>query len=361
MQIRAEDWNADRDRLAHACVIPGQNCQTRDVGNGIILSGEISGEWEHPWTISAAYVFLDNPPDEDHPGEWRAIVRPGFINGRDAHIEMPSEWFTEQKLEVPDSADVPLTDDPAPYLRLGRWRNPLKPATIGASLSGEIVFGAGEGYPKFFEKLGVKAAAKGGALGKIGAQDGEDDPKRTREIRAMDIVLTQPRIGTRLDVRLGEPIVDAQTQFLDTVFVSDYVRSTGGRAKLTARSKYEPIKQDVTLAAIYGALLDAGSGQFDQLKMATVWMVSPPNAGEDAEPDQTWVPYAQYFAFWNLCYAPRIEIKFKPDTSLKLFVPLALGLAQPIINGILSTINDNAEEASAFLNQSSATGKFWNT
>ena len=96
---------------------------------------------------------------------------------------------------------MPLTDDPTPYLVLGGWRNPLTPASVSASLSGQIIASAAEGCPKFFEKLGVKAAAKGGDVTKAGALEGEFDETRTREIRAMDVVLSKARIGTRLDRR----------------------------------------------------------------------------------------------------------------------------------------------------------------
>jgi hypothetical protein len=64
---------------------------------------------------------------------------------------------------------MPLTDEPAPYLPLSGWRNPLEPAGIEATLSGAIVVKIAERYLAFFAKLGVKPAANGGNISKPGA------------------------------------------------------------------------------------------------------------------------------------------------------------------------------------------------
>ncbi len=71
--------------------------------------------------------------------------------------------------------------------------------------------------------------------------------------------------------------MDAQTESISTVFLNDALRATGGRAKLRAVSKYVP-PEDQSLALMYGTLLNAGDTQSDELKMATVWIVSPPGA-----------------------------------------------------------------------------------
>ena len=98
--------------------------------------------------------------------------------------------------------------------------------------------------------------------------------------------------------------------------MNDSLRTTGGRAKLRAVSKYEP-PEEQSLALMYGTLLNAGDEQFDELKMATVWIVSPPDVSADAEPDETWTPYPQHFVFWNLQHASRlIPPRAHPDVAL---------------------------------------------
>jgi hypothetical protein len=220
---------------------------------------------------------------------------------------MPADWPDGKPPEDDASKphDVPLTDDPVPYLVLGGWRNPLMPASVSASLSGQIIAAAAEGYPKFFEKIGVKPAANDGDITKPGALEGEFDENRTREIRAMDVVLSKARIGTRLQIDVLDPLVDAQTESISTVFLNDALRATEGRAKLRAVSKYVP-PEEQSLALMYGTLLNAGDTQYDELKMATIWIVSPPGAASDDEPDETWTPYPQHFVFWNLQHASRL-------------------------------------------------------
>jgi hypothetical protein len=361
VEIKADDWNADRLRLERAWPIGGLNTRVRELPGGLAIDAAGAGEWEHPWTIAAYYEFLDPPPSPEQPGEWRAMIKPGFVNGRDAHIPMPEAWFKAQKLDVPEVRDVPLTEEIAPYLRL-TWRNPLKPSSIGASSDGEIVFGAGEGYPKFFEKIGVRPAAKGGRLGKIGAMEGENAPNRTREIRACDIVLAQPRPAQRLNLQpnsaslaTGEPLLDIQT-----TFATGYAASRGNRATLRATSKYTPPDPNARgIDAIFGFLLDGGDAEQDELLMSTVWLVSPPDADSEAEPDHTWTPYAQYFVFWNLNYATRTFIDFLNPEPITFSIPLAAGAAQPVINSILASQNEMFAEALASLDRTDVSGAFW--
>jgi hypothetical protein len=355
--IAADAWNKLVALVKRGQPLRGVRVDTKNRPNGVVVSGDGSGSWRHPWFIEVRHEFK-----EDGAGEWRAFVRPGFVNGRDAYIPMSADW-PDGKLPDEDATehDVPLTDDPVPHLVLGGWRNPLVPESLSASASGQLIAAVAEGYPKFFEKLGVKAAAKGGDVTKPGALEGEFDENRTREIRAMDVVLSKARIGTRLQIDVHDPLVDAQTESISTVFLNDALRATGGRARLRTVSKYEPQEEQQSLALMYGTLLNAGDTQYDELKMATVWMVSPPNAAADAEPDETWTPYPQHFVFWNLQHASRLIPPKAPNPPLQLFVPLAGGIAQPVINALLSFVNDQYAEAEAFLNQADARGTFWST
>ena len=355
--IAADAWNKLVAQVKRARAIRGVRADTNYQPNGVIVSGDVSTSWRHPWFINARHEFR-----EDGTGEWRAYIRPGFVNGRDAYISMPVDWPDGRPPEGGSTADrdVAITDAPAPYLVLGGWRNPLKPDSVSASLSGQIIAAAAEGYPKYFEKLGVKPAAKGGNVFKPGALEGEFDENRTREIRAMDVMLSKARIGTRLQIDVHDPLLDAQTESISTVFTNDYLRATGGRAKLRAVSKYVP-PQEQSLALMYGTLLNAGDTQFDELKMATVWIVSPPNAAEDDEPDETWTPYPQHFVFWNLQHASRLIPPKAPNPPLRLHTGLAGGVGDRINDAILSFVNDRNAEADAFFGQVDARGIFWST
>ena len=355
--ITADAWNTLVALVRRARPLRGVRVATKEQPYGVIVSGDANSRGRHPWFINARYEFKD-----DGTGEWRASIQPGFVNGRDAHIPMPANWPDGKppKDGRTTAHDVPLTAELVPYLVLGNWRNPLTPDGVSASLSGQILASPGEGYPKFFDKLGVKGAAKGGDVFMAGALGGEPDENRTREIRAMDIVLSKARMGTRLEIDVHDPLVDAQTESISTVFVNDALRATGGRAKLRAAPKYVP-PQEQSLALMYGTLLNAGDAQYDELRMATVWIVSPPDASGDAVPDETWTPYLQHFVFWNLQHASRLIPPKAPNPPLQLVVPLAGGVAQPLINALLSVVNDQNAEAEAFFSQADARGMFWST
>ncbi len=354
--IAADAWNKLVALVKRGRPLRGVRADTKEQSRGVIVSGNANSLWRHPWFINARYEFKD-----DGTGEWRAFIRPGFVNGRDTYITMPADWpeGTPPEEDAKEH-DVALTDDPTPYLVLGGWRNPLMSENLSASASGQLIASAAEGYPKFFEKLGVKGAAKGGDVTKPGALDGEFDENRTREIRAMDVVLSKARIGTRLQIDVHDPLLDAQTETISTVFLNDALRATGGRAKLRAVSKYVP-QEEQSLALMYGMLLNSGDAQYDELKMATVWIVSPPGAAQDDEPDHTWTPYPQHSVFWNLQHASRLIPPKAPNPPMQLFVPLAGGIAQPVINALLSFVNDQNAEAEAFFNQADARGMFWST
>ena len=349
--IAADAWNNLVAGIRRAWPLRGVRCATSPRPSGVIVSGSASSMWRHPWFVTARYEFND-----DGSGEWRAFIIPGFVNGRDAHIAMPADWPEKGA----DARDVPLTDEPAPHLVLDGWRNPLVPASVSASLSGDIIAAPAEGYPPYFAKLGVKPAAKGGNVTKPGALEGEADETRTREIRAMDVVLSKARIGTRLNIDVHDPLLDAQTESISTVFLNDYLRTTGGRAKLRAVAKYVP-PEEQSLALMYGTLLNAGDAQYDDLKMATVWIVSPPGAASDDEPDETWTPYPQHFVFWNLQHASRLIPPKAPSEPLRLHTGLAGGIGDRINDAMLSFVNDSNAEAEAFFGQADARGIFWNT
>lgn len=336
----SEKWNAWAAQVRRAWPLPGLNCKLEPRRDGVVVNAEVPAAWEHPWQVTARCDF----DDKGNP-KWRASVRPGFVNGRDAFIPMPADW--------PEKGDparrVPLTSDPAPWLAL-QWRNPLSPSGISATASGEIVYGKGEGYPPFFAALGVAAPAPGGRNG-----DAPFDPLRTRQIRACDIALTQPRIGTRLDVLPGNPFLGEATR-ISTVFTTDYWNATGGRATLRAVAKFISVAETTTELG-FGTLLRGEDPQFEEIKIATVWLVSPPDAGSDAEPDQSWEPFAQHAVFWNLSFASRLILPSLPYEPLR--VQTGLPLADMIANAQLTLVNEQYAEISAFMSQGDARGKFW--
>lgn len=370
---------------------PSHTCRPHSTRFGSTLQPHNqAAEWQHPWQISVAH--------EDN--EWRGYVNPGFVNGRPAFVHMDAKWLSTQVKNGDanprdfginpltgepyfsawvfdhdknssggsrvkgEGGPVRLTNSPQPYLTLADWRNPAASSTV--TEDGRAA--KAEGYPAFFEELGVVPASKGGPLASFGTTGDDFTGVRTRQIRAMDVVLRQPRSSTGLFVEPHNPL--GTTSFLD--FQTTYNAPPDTRSRLRAIQRYIPIlgapgeTGPGTIPGIFGFILNQGDAQFDEMLMATVWMISPPNASEDDDPDGSWEPYVQHKVFWNLNWANKVQVV--PDLSpkpIRLPLPLLGGVAQPLIDSFLGWINQGFSEAINFLAVELAArmsgGKFWTT
>jgi len=358
--IPVQEWEEARAIIANAWPISGLGVDVRENGGAFLISatGDPAAPL-HPWTIRAEWTVLDVPRDAEVRGEWRLSIEPGFVGKADAHIVMPAAWWTERALEVPAVRDVPLTASPAPYLRVNAWRNPLASSSLVSPETGDLRLAPAEGFPAAFRRLGIRTPEGGGDLLSLTAPTAVAEG--TREIRAVDLVLSQPRLAQRLSytpsdtvLETGEAVVDVQV-----TYANGYASARGNRATLRVVSKYTPPSTDRSLDALFGLLLQGGDTEQDEIHLATLWIVSPPDAGAGAEPDGTWTPYAEYKVFWNLHHATRTFVDPLADEPITFQVPIGEGLAQPIVNAELARVNTEIALALASLNRSQVTGKFW--
>lgn len=334
--IKAVAWNAYVSRIRSGRPLGGLGVEVISTPSGALVSADPSASFEHPWKLSARWQ------DE----EWRVFVRPGFVNGRDVTISSERDG---------ESKEVPLTDEDRPYLTPG-WRNPTKSQGFSASSGGDLLELPAEGYPKFFETIGVKPAARGSRV--VSPYDPQAEEERTRELRACDVVLIVPRVATNQQVDIQDPFSTAQTVTISTVLNASYANSAKSKYRLVAVPKWEPPKEPTAMDRLMGTAVEP---QTDEFKIATLWMVSPPSpeGGEEAEPDGAWVAYPQYDVFWNLAHAPRRQVPVKPPDPITLRTGLIGGLADSIFNAILAPINDANNRVYAFLNATTFKGEFW--
>lgn len=313
--------------------VPGQ-------GIRVHASDELLGF--HEWQVRC---FTAEAGEGTGTIEWRAHITPGFVNGRDVSIV---------------AKDVPsaLTDDPRPSLKLSGWRNPLSPGEVRASADGNrLLAAAGDGYPPFFNQLGVALPAPGGDAFQDTSLQSPDEPNRTRQIRALDIVLTVPRISASQQVTLRSGTAgDPQIVEIQTVFTNTAVRNAVAPFRLQTFSKWEAPVQPSPFELLAGTASDP---QTDELRIATVWMVSPPDADPLADPDPTWTPYPQHFVFRNLNYATRNKVPDAPQTPIRLQTGLLGGSADQIFASLLSPLNDQYATLNAYLGAANFAGEFW--
>jgi hypothetical protein len=252
-------WNKLAAAVRRAWPFPGTNARLAFRGGRHTITGAAGAAWRHPWQLSCAYeYYLD--ANGLPVGEWRARVRPGFVNGRDAWLEMPANWQDNPDL-AGASEDVPLTSDPVPWLSLLSWRDPAASSGIGNNDDGDITYGPAEGYPDFFVSLGVKPPAPGGL-----SPDAPADPARTRQIRACDVWINSPRLGSALAVTPLDPTADAQSGQLDTTFSNSVFVSMKGRSKLQCGEQFTPIQNNDDSTDFDGLPMNTTDSALDQIK-----------------------------------------------------------------------------------------------
>ncbi len=137
------------------------------------------------------------------------------------------------------------------------------------------------------------------------------------------IVLITPRIGTKQHIDLHDPFTDSQIVEISTVYMNDAIRTAPSRHWIVSLPKWMPPQPPTFLERLEGTAVES---QQDEIRLATVYLVSPPDAAEDAEPDVSWTPYVAYAVFWNLNYISRAQEPTLPSRPLTLHTGLLNGM-----------------------------------
>lgn len=324
--IPARTWNEERRSLAESRPLSSPDVMVRERREGCALEFKRRFRRVHPWQLTTSWEPAENAENPLTEGLWRIAVRPGFLNGRDVVID-----------------GAPLTAAEQPRLTAA-FRNPIASAGLSASLDGELVELPGEGYPAFFAELGVRPASRGSRV----LDPVTPDRNRTRELRACDVVLVVPRIGTAVSFTAeGETV---------TVVANALAASTGRGGFLRAQPKWTPPPEPTASDLLFGAAVEP---QSDEILLATLWMVSPPDAGSEDEPDGTWSPFPQHFCWWNLCRAMPRQAPALSSSPLSFTLGLALGVGDSVISALQAQVNDANSRIVAFLQGASSRGQFW--
>lgn len=317
--------------------------------------------WQHPWTVSP-FWFIDI---EAKIKEWRFKLSPGFVNGLHYECEIKASLASARTIErlevdgkkVGKDESVTAWGIESPTMLVAGTRvigSGSDPTSVSVSESGNLTTGS-EAVPKFFSKLGVgKNVELTGNL-TTGIQEViQEQQKDPRILRAFDIVMRLDRIALRVET--GDIEVAAIGGFTQLLSIA-VGRSTPANPspQIYQTSKY------VRPAPSNPADLFEGIGdrEFDEMKIATVFFLSPVGATLDEELDGSWTPYVRHDVFWNLAYLPATiptAIDAKPIT---IRTGLAGGIGDAIGNQILSPLNDAYAEAVTRAQARSLEGSFW--
>ena len=353
--ISAQTWN-DMVRKVRGCrLYPGPGIKVRRTDGGTTVSADATFEWHHPWWMTGVWEEQKIIPrgGKKKESEWHFYVKPGFVNGVPAAIDMVQDDRSVVETDI--------TEQDAPFLVVKTWRNPIQSAGVTASTSGELIVLAGEGYPKFFEALGVRPAALGTHGEDKKTFTANDDSWRKKELRCADVALITGRVATSQQITLLSAAIDAQDFEISSTFQDTYSRNHAKPFRLVTMPKWTAPREPTAEERFEGS---AAEPQTDEVLMATIYMVSEddPDGGEDAVPDGSWTPYVKYgkCGFWNLNHAAANPVVPQiPHQTLTLYTGLAGGIADPIFNSMLAANNDAYNQAVSYLNSISFAGMFW--
>lgn len=303
--------------------------------------------WRHPWQTSVRW--------NGGKTRWEARIKAGMVNALPATVRLdkadwPREFTPPTDAAAPLTADVPLTLQP--ILPLSGFRSlgaDGTPVSATATEDGNVSV-AFEGVPEFFAQLGVAAPPQlvldGGSL-----PDAPTLEPQARLLRACDLVLHVDRPATATQWTLGSGVDGTFAQFGLTTTTKPDARSA---AYITSMPLWaQPPEQGNLLAG------DVADSPVDDYLLATVFLLSPPNAQLNSDPGPGWHPFVRHELFWNLHHA----LSRPPDPiaplQLSLNTGLAGGVADPLNNAILASINDANSAAAQFLSNGRIQSLCW--
>ena len=338
---------------------------TLQAGRGITIQRAMEGQvisradagkpWRHPWFVRPAWSARAQ--------RWIATVKPGFVNGR-API-----WRTTVKEQA--AAQVanginPLTGKPffsdpvfaQPKTTPATERTIDIPLTLSPAIP--LVFRAlgfdgasDEAVPAYFVRLGAAQhpqlnldAIAGGDLSSLTP----DVPQNLRLLRAADVWVHQPRFALTSDITFPAGLVTGagiatQTLGLRSAVPGDKLRVMTG--KLTPPPGIDPTR------------FDFEDVPWDELLIATVFLLSPPHTPSGSAPDASWLPFVRHGLFWNLNYVPATPAFSPADPTIPFLPPLAAGAAQLVTNYLIASINDLTQQALNLVTAHDLSGTFY--
>ncbi len=333
----------------------GRGTTMREALGGQSVEMDVRNTWRHPWQVTP--LFLGGPR------HWVCTIKPGFVNqqcpiwrtsvqsekadGRDYGINpLSGEKFFSSfvfKNTVPggnEVVDIPLYLDPAIPMQ---WR------ALGWDSAGS------EGVPAFFRDRGVQPSAVSGLTADGLPQDLTDKltpPKGLRLLRVCDLWLHQPRAALTSKVLVLPGFATGGFTLHQTLGIKP---ADPGDALQIMAGEFDELQ----VPPIDAVADNYEEFPWDELLLARVYVLSPPDVKIGSEPDATWTPFVEHHLFWNLMYRNTPFVPPVPSPNAPFVLLLAGGAAQPIINYLTSSINDGLLRVFNVTRGASLAGHFW--
>ncbi len=353
---------------------PGCNTLLATNAQGCTVTGTRKREWGHPWFTTPQWL----PKRKT----WAAFVLAGFVNGRAPMVSVTAGELREARgtfygqlvdantgaaeIEqlarlaiggandsgLPDKArvDVPLYQNPP--VGLYEWR--------------AVGWDGAEKAPLFFQDRGVNNPPAGvvaqlQSTGTVSAAS-LTPPRGNRLLRACDVILHQPRAALSSSITIEPGVATGLSNVNQTLALRE--PAANDRLRLVTGT-YSAAK-DASLNFVAGNSLLASDYEektWDEIKIATVYLLSPVDTAAGSEPDATWQPFVAHGEFWNLSWAQPVFKSVVFDNIFRSLIGtvsiLGGGAGLGAVNYIAASINDATQAALNLTTANSRAGSFW--
>lgn len=309
--------------------------------------------WRHPWSVAPVWNARTQ--------SWVAAVKTGFVNGQ---CPIWRTTVVEQENSGQDFGINPLTGKPffsdnPPFAQAATRTKQIDVPlylTPAIPLSWRALGFDGvdaSAVPRFFLDRGAAEkpqSASGDDEAAVESQTTAEVPRGLRLLRACDLWIHQPRLALTSSIETHPgPVTGisnvSQTLSLRSAAPGDTLRVMSGTLREIAG--IDP------LARVYE------EPAYDELLIATVFLLSPPNAALGSEPDGTWQPFVRHHLFWNLNHVVPWFRQYGGDPAIPFIPPLAAGAATLVTNYLVASINDILQDALNLVTSHSMAGTFY--
>jgi len=333
-------------------------------GRSVAMSGR--RKWRHPWWTTPQWL-----PKKQ---AWSAFVLAGFCNGvaplvrttagdlREAkgtffgqlvdartgaaEIAQLARLALEDFSGLPDDAqvDVPLYENPP--VGLNAWKN--------------IGFDGGGVVPAFFLARGVNKAPRGGVAALEGGAiplASTTPPKGNRLLRSCDIILHQPRVALTSNIATTVDLLVVQELGQREARAGDSLRILSGDFDERAQ---ENNKSQPGTNIVANNFEEAN---FDEVLIATVYLLSPPDLAPLSQPDGKWQAFVKHNLFWNVSWEQpqltQIATNFAITGAIASLKFLGSGAGAFAVQYLAASLDEAFNAAINRMKGTTLAGTFW--
>ncbi|WP_009960147.1 hypothetical protein [Verrucomicrobium spinosum] len=326
-------------------------------GNRILSLVALEGApWRHPWGVRLRW----NRKLE----VWECNIKAGLVNCVDPTISIPGKQAPKRtvarlgRLAAEQAVDAWLTE--SPWFEVGPLRAigpDSSPEGVSSNPDGSLNL-TFEAVPEFFSYRGVgpppaatfdPAGLGGQAVSGLLDKSGQG----TRLLRACDLVLFIDRPSNSTQWDTGSGVDGLFAQFTVTTVEKPNAKE---RPYIRLTSKWEPPIDSAASDKLAG---DWEGQPWDEYLIATVFLMSPPNAALDSPPDGSWSAFVKHSLFWNLHHGVSRLDPSLARLQLSLQTGLAGGVGDALGLFIQAQINDANSAASEFLGREEIQTHLW--